>query len=336
MTNNHQNKTLIKKDNLYPITVVAITDTLLMDIAGPCQVFSSANQILKTPHYKTYVTTQEGKPVTTDTGIEISAHFSFDEMPPAGDIIIPGGPSIDANLENQHLLAYLREATKSQRRIISICSGSMLLAAAGLLDGKQATCHWTRTPMLFDKFPKVRWRPDEIFTKDGNTYCSAGVTAGVDLSLSLLEEDHGRNLALDVARELVVFMRRSGGQNQYSKPLKAQAALSSKIRELCIAITENPIGNWQLCDMEAFANMTERTLHRHFIKEFNKSPSRFVEEMRLDLARTFLDHGAQNLEEVAQQSGFKNEQTLRRAFSKYLNITPVDYRHRFGNSIVVV
>ena len=330
MTKSIQNRTSILDDGLYPVTVVGLANTLLMDIAGPLQVFSSANKFLKTPYYKSHITSEKSKPIATDTGLEISANFSFEETPPIGDIIIPGGPCVDANLNNKGLMEYLREITKSQRRIISICSGSMLLAAAGLLDGKRATCHWTRTPVLFEKFPNVLWQTDEIFTQDGNVYCSAGVTAGVDLSLSLIEADHGKNLALDVARELVVFMRRSGGQNQYSKPLKAQAAISSRIRALCIAITENPARSWSLTEMETFSNMTERTLHRHFLKEFGESPSKFVEGVRLDLARTYLDHGGQNMGEIAFMSGFKNEQKLRRAFVKLLNISPTDYRNRFG------
>ncbi|MEP3248425.1 MAG: helix-turn-helix domain-containing protein [Sneathiella sp.] len=332
MTNRSHIQTFIVDPIMYPVTIIALKNTLLMDIAGPLQVYCAANQFLRSPYYKTHITTPDGAAIKTDTGLEISADSSFAELPPKGDIIIPGGPSVDENLGNERVLDYLRKATKSQRRVISICSGSMLLAAAGILDGKQATSHWTRSPFLFERFPETKWRPDEIFTQDENIYCSAGVTAGIDLSLALVEEDHGRNLALDVARELVVFMRRSGGQNQYSKPLKAQATVSSKIRDLCTAITEHPADDWRLSRMEAYTNMTERTLHRHFLKEFGESPSRFVEGARLDMARTYLDHGAASIGGVATMSGFGNEQSFRRAFTKYFNVSPSDYRDRFGQS----
>ncbi len=315
---------------LYPVTMVAFPDALLLDITGPLQVFGSANEMLKSPHYQINIVTQTGAPIRTGVGVTLAADLSFSDIAPTGDIIVPGGSGVDAALQNEAMLDYLRRTAKNQSRVISVCSGSMLLAEAGLLDGKEATSHWSRISELRDRFPDVLWNPDAIFTRDGNTYCSAGVTAGIDLALALIEEDLGRDLALDVARELVVYMRRSGGQSQYSRPLRAQAAVSSSIRQLCAAIAENPTKDWRVSSMSRFANMTERSLHRHFVREFGETPSRFVEGTRLDLARTYLDHAGKNLEQVSQLSGFGSAQNLRRSFEKLLGVTPNDYRDRFG------
>ncbi len=311
--------------------MVAFPDALLLDVTGPLQVFGSANQMLNRTHYDIGIATQNGEPVKTGVGVTLSADLSFDDVPAVGDLIVPGGPGVDAVLDNDILLEYLRQAAQDQNRIISVCSGSMLLAQAGLLDGKEATSHWSRIPELRDRYPDVQWNPDAIFTRDGRTYCSAGVTAGIDLALALVEDDLGRALALEVARELVVYMRRSGGQSQYSRPLRAEAAVSSSIRGLCSAIAQDPTRDWRVSSMSAFANMTERSLHRHFVREFGETPSRYVEGTRLDLARSFLDHDGRNLEEVSYLSGFGSAQNLRRAFEKLLGVTPNDYRDRFGD-----
>lgn len=312
--------------------MIGFDRALLLDIAGPLQVFSSANQLLSAPYYDVRVITETGAPVITETGVSIAAHGDFSGAPPKGDLIVPGGPGVDDAKSHLPLLDFLKEASTGQNRVISICSGSALLAEAGLLDGKEATSHWTRMDTLRSLYPEVNWKPDAIFTQDGNTYCSAGVTAGIDLFLTLVEADLGRPMALDVARELVVFMRRSGGQSQYSRPLKAQAAASSRIRDLCSAIIDNPMNDWRLPRMSDFSNMTERSLHRHFVKEFGESPSRFVEGVRVDLARSYLDHGGYNLGDVARLSGFGDDQTLRRAFTRTVGVTPNDYRDRFGTA----
>ena len=330
MTKNNQIQTNVKSSAKRYISVIAFHDVLLMDIAGPLQVFSSANRKMNKPVYEVRLVTQDGKSIRTDTGVELSADLSFTDTPPVGDFIIPGGPGIDVSLQDSRYKEYLQGVLDEQKRIVSVCSGSMLLAQTGLLDGKPATCHWERSPILHEKFPKVDWQLDEIFTSHGNIYCSAGVTAGIDLALFLLEQDFGRQLALEVAREMVVVMRRSGDQSQYSRFLAVQSSSSTQIHNLCNMIAKYPNKNWQLAKMSEIANVTVRTLHRHFIREFGKAPSRFVEGIRLDLAKTLLEQSNLSLEEVAVQSGFKNEQTLRRIFTRQLKVTPNEYRARFG------
>lgn len=330
MTKNNQIQTSGKSSAKRYISVIAFHDVLLMDIAGPLQVFSSANHKMNEPVYEVRLVTLDGKSIRTDAGVELTADLSFTDTPPVGDFIIPGGPGINVSLQDPRYTEYLQGVLDGQKRIISVCSGSMLLAQTGLLDGKPATCHWERSPILHEKFPKVDWQLDEIFTSHDNIYCSAGVTAGIDLALFLLEQDFGRKLALEIAREMVVAMRRSGDQSQYSRFLAAQSSSSVQIQNLCSMIAKYPNKNWQLAKMSEVANVTERTLHRHFIREFGETPSRFVEGIRLDLAKTLLEQGNMNLEEIAVECGFRSEQTLRRAFARQLKVTPNEYRARFG------
>jgi len=312
------------------ICIVIYPNVLLMDISGPLQVFGSANQVSGQTLYNIHVVSSDGKPVTTDTGVTLSADHALGDKLPQGDIIIPGGPGVDRFLSDNEFVHAVREAVTGHRRIISICSGSMLLAEAGILTGKSATCHWKRSDEIRLRYPHVNWLVDRIFIEDGNMFSSAGCTAGIDLALYLLELDMGRDFALDVARELVVFMRRSGNQSQYSRPLRSQSARSPGIRELCKAILDAPHENWTLPTMGSRAGMTERSLHRYFKKEFGETPSAFVENVRLESAKMHLQNKTLKLDQVAHKSGFRSEQTLRRVFVKNLNITPVEYRQRFS------
>jgi len=312
------------------ICIVIYSNVLLMDISGPLQVFSSANQVSGHTLYNIHVVSQDGKPVVTDTGVTLSADYAVGDKLPKGDIIIPGGPGVDRFLSDKAFVDAIRHAVAGHRRIISICSGSMVLAEAGILTGKSATCHWKRSDEIRCRYPQVNWLVDRIFIEDGNIFTSAGCTAGIDLALYLLELDMGREFALDVARELVVFMRRSGNQSQYSRPLRSQSAKSPGIRELCEAILDAPDKNWTLPVMGSRVGMTERSLHRYFKKEFGETPSAFVENVRLESAKMYLQNRTLKLEQVARKSGFKSEQTLRRVFVKNMNITPVEYRQRFS------
>ncbi len=304
----------------------------MLDVVGPLQVFSTANRFLDRPYYNVRTISEDGAPVTGESGLTLMANAGFEDHLPPGDLFVPGGPGVDRQCANPVLIELLRQVAPRQRRIASVCSGSLLLAEAGLLNGKTATCHWGRTRDLWRRYPSVRWRPDEIYTREGHLYTSAGVTAGIDLALAMLEEDLGGAVALEVARELVVYMRRSGGQSQYSRPLQAQSAASPRIRRLCEAVVAEPAADWRVARMSAFANMTERSLHRFFVKEFGESPSRFVEGVRVDFARNALEQTETSFDEVAKLSGLRDAQTLRRAFAKHLGLTPGVYRSRFQSA----
>lgn len=314
------------------VTVIGFDDALLLDIAGPAQVFGSANKVLGHAAYDISIASRDAGPVQTDTGLVFNASANLDAPRAINDLIIPGGPGVDAFCEDAAFLDKLRHFASQADRVIAICSGSLLLAATGLLDGKCATSHWERSEQLAIRFPKVLWQLDQIYTEDGAYHCSAGVTAGIDLSLALLEQDHGRETALDVAREMVVFMRRFGGQSQFSKPLVAQLQGKTRLSKLYAEITQNPADDWRITVMADHAGMTERSLHRHFIKDLALSPSQFVAQQRLALARSLLERTQSPIQMIASQSGFRDVQTLRRAFQTHLGVTPLDYRSRFGSA----
>lgn len=312
-----------------PVTMILFPNVLMLDAVGPLQVFSTANSFVDEPFYQVRTISEDGRPVRSESGLTLMVDGGFDADPPRGDLFTPGGRGTDFQCANPVIIDFLRRAAPTQRRVASVCSGSLLLAEAGLLDGREATCHWGRTPDLWRRYPSVRWLPDAIYTQDGNVFTSAGVTAGIDLALAMVEQDLGDAVALEVARELVVYMRRSGGQSQFSRPLQAQSAATPRIRHLCDAIAAQPAEDWRVTRMSDFAHMTERSLHRLFVREFGESPSRFVEGVRVDFARNALEQTPASFDKVAELSGFRDAQTLRRAFARHLGLTPGEYRRRF-------
>lgn len=315
-----------------PMTMILFPDVMMLDVVGPLQVFSTANRFADGAFYKLRTISEDGQPVVGESGLVLMADAGFEADLPPGDLFTPGGPGVDRQCANAVMIDFLQQAAPKQRRVASVCSGSLLLAEAGLLDGREATCHWSRTPDLWRRYPAVQWLPDEIYTRDENIFTSAGVTAGIDLALAMVEEDLGSGVALEVARELVVYVRRSGGQSQYSRPLRAQSAASPRIRQLCEAIAAEPAADWRVARMSEFANLTERSLHRLFIREFGESPSRFVEGVRVDFARNALEQTPASFDAVAGLSGLRDAQTLRRAFAKHLGLTPGAYRSRFRSA----
>ncbi|MFK7938029.1 MAG: GlxA family transcriptional regulator [Roseovarius sp.] len=326
MTANLQNQTKPHRR----VAILGFDDVVLMDIAGPAQVFGSANKVLERRAYTIEIVTHDGDGIVTDTGLRVQADCSFQTLGVVDDLVIPGGPGVDHLLEDAALRRFLIRVEPATARVVSVCSGSLLTAATGMLNTRQATTHWERADMAHQRFGAVAWQLDKIFTKDGKFHCSAGVTTGIDLALSLVEADHGRDTALGVAREMVVFMQRHGGQSQYSDPLRAQSAASTRFSHLYSLIEGNPTARWSARDMAQVAGTTERTLYRDFMRDFRQSPSRFVEERRLALARQYLERSRKSVKEIATLSGFGTEQKLRRSFIKRLGVLPTQYRTRFG------
>lgn len=330
MYNNLHNQT----KRIHSVLIVGFDDVLLMDIAGISQVFASTNKVLGREAYEIDIATEDGKDVRTDTGLTLRCDMPFASVSAPDLLIVPGGPGVDLRLEDNSLKCFLKSIEPNVTRFVSICSGSLLTASAGLLDGRVATTHWERTDLIRKRFPSVDWRIDEIFTIDGKYHCSAGITTGIDLALSLVETDHGRRIALAVAREMVVFMKRQGGQSQYSEPLKAQSASSERLGDLYSHIEHDPTAHWSVSRMANFVGTTERTLHRDFLREFGQSPSRFVEERRLTVARVYLESSRKSIKEITSRSGFVDEQRMRRSFMKLLGILPTEYRNRFGEAAI--
>lgn len=314
----------------HPVSMIGFDDALLLDIAGPLQVFSTANRIVRKGAYDIRLFSLQEGPVQTDAGISLHTHSLPDMLPPGGTLLVPGGPGVDALCQDKAFIDWLKTAATGQARIVSVCSGSLLLAEAGLLEGRAATCHWGRTPILATRHPDVLWDPDVLHTRDGNVYTSAGVTAGIDLALVLIEEDLGAEAALAVARELVVHLRRPGGQSQFSAPLTAQYDGPSPVQKVCAAIVADPARSWRVAHMAEIACTTERTLARHFVRQTGLSPARFVETARLDAARGMLETSGRSLDAIARDSGFTDAQNLRRAFRRHLGLAPAEYRCRFS------
>jgi len=248
-------------------------------------------------------------------------------------LLIAGGMGTQAAMRDEVLLAALRRLAPRVRRIGSVCSGAFLLAEAGLLDGRRATTHWEWCEALAARFPRVQVDRDPIFVRDGNVYTSAGVTAGMDLALALVEEDHGRALALEVARQMVLFLRRPGGQSQFSAALAAQAADREPLRDLQAWIAEDPGRD---CSVPALARrvaMSPRNFARVFAREVGATPGQFVERVRVEAARRRLEESADGVDNIAFRCGFGTAETMRRAFLRTLRVPPSAYRSRFRATV---
>lgn len=292
------------------------------------------------PAYHLIVASPHGGNITTNAGLEIHGVCALRDLPSEIDtIIVTGGSEVamrEAAADNI-LLPWLRARSNSgnsTRRIASVCTGALVLAAAGLLNGRRATTHWNSCALLQKLFPEVKLDADAIFTADGPIYTSAGVTAGIDLCLSLLEADGGPGLSLAVARELVLYMRRAGGQSQYSHSLQTQISsqtqASPRLQQLLSEILAQPTGDLRTPALAARVHMSERTFSRNFQQETGSTPARFVEAARLEFAKNLLITTSWPLARIADRSGYNSLDTLHRSFMKHLGITPGFFRERFG------
>jgi len=247
-------------------------------------------------------------------------------------LMVAGGRGVQAAERDAELIAWIRETAGRARRVTSVCTGAFLLARAGLLDGRRATTHWDSCALLSRRYPAVRVEPDPIFVRDGNVATSAGVTAGMDLALALVEEDCGPEVAMAVARRLVLFARRPGGQAQFSVQLAAQAVAGGVVHELQGWIAEHPDADLSVPALAARAHVSPRTLARAFAREAGMTPGAYVEAARVERARARLEAGHGSLAAIARACGFGTAETMRRAFHRRLGVAPADYRHRFATT----
>ncbi len=320
------------------IAMLAFPEAQSLDVIGPIEVFATSSLRLASepgvngPGYEIelYSSTGSGA-MRLSSGVQLLASALPTRLEPAIDtLIVAGGLGTRAAASDPALIAWLRRAAPRVRRLASVCSGAFLLAEAGLLDGRRATTHWASCADLARRYPRVKVEPDPIFVRDGNVYTSAGVTSGMDLALALVEEDHGRELALAVARWLVLFLKRPGGQSQFSAQLSVQLASRQPLQELQAWIVENVHADLSVAALAARAGMSPRNLARVFTREIGVTPARFVETARVEAARRQLeDDGSQGVENVAAACGFGSAETLRRAFLRTLRVSPTDYRSRF-------
>ncbi|HEY1082571.1 MAG TPA: GlxA family transcriptional regulator [Prosthecobacter sp.] len=306
-----------------------------LDVAGVTDVFSSANTLLPPDrrYQITYVSTGEEGHLEGmyGMGLRCGPHYSTIRGH-VDTVIVPGGIGSELTVPPAQLLTWLQRQAKTARRVGSVCTGAWLLAQAGLLDGRRATTHWAYARDLASTFPKVKVDPDPIWVKDGCFYSSAGATSGIDLSLALVEEDHGRKIALEVARMLVVFLCRPGSQAQFSVSLRDQTTENRPIKDLQVWMQENLSGDLSVPVLAVKAAMSERNFQRVFTREMGMSPSLYVEEMRIEAVRRKLERSTQGMEEIAQACGFGSADVMGRSFMRLVKITPTEYRARFRSS----
>ena len=313
-----------------PIDILVFDNVNMMDVSGPAQAFSDA-LLNGNPAYSLRYLSLDGSPVRANCGLSLNVDGALADHDPAADLLVPGGSGVDALMDDETVLAPIRAQAKrpARARLISVCSGALLLAKSGVLNGRPATTHWSRGSQVQELFPDVQWELDTIFTQSGTIYTSAGVSTGIDLALSIIQEDCGSPAALAVAQELVVHMRRGGGQSQYSNLLQAQFSLEAPLVRLAETVAENPAANWNLENLAAEANMSNRTLSRKFSASLGVSPVQFVELTRLETARALLSEGVPK-KQVAAQSGFGDLQRMRRSFQRHLGVSATQYLQRFG------
>lgn len=309
---------------------------MLFEPTGIADILTQANlrrekDSLIPPYQVTIATTQQHRVVHGRSGLNLLADACLAELDPnlPRDTVMITGRG-HGEEEREAVVAWMRLAAPNIRRIVSVCGGALLLAKAGLLDGRQATTHWRLLEELQEAFPQVNVAKGPIYIQDGDVWTSAGVSSGFDLTLALVEDDHGFTVAREVAQDLVMFLRRPGGQSQFSRFLLAQVNTPGPIRELQAWILENLSGDLSVETLAQRVAMSPRNFTRVFTRETGTSPARFVEEVRLDAARQHLEQSVDKLEQIAAATGFGNSLNLRRVFERNLQLTPSDYRQRFS------
>jgi transcriptional regulator GlxA family with amidase domain len=318
------------------IAMLAFPDVQVLDVMGPLEVFSRASRWLRdhgrcaTDAYRVEIIGIERGAFRASSGLRIHADHGFPEVGRGLDtLLIAGGAGTARYFKHAPLLRWIRRQAGWVRRLGSVCTGAFFLAEAGLLRGRRATTHWGACPQLSRRYPDVRVEPDTIFVREGAIYTSAGVTAGMDLALAMVEEDHGRDVALATARELVMFLRRPGGQSQFSAQLAVQLAERKPLSEVQSYILDHPEKDLSVEALARRAAMSPRNFARLFAREVGTTPARFVASVRVETARRLLEETSDGLERIGAACGLGTPESLRRAFLRLVGVPPGRYRERF-------
>ncbi|NEB30303.1 GlxA family transcriptional regulator [Streptomyces sp. SID14446] len=308
------------------VLIVLFDGVQSLDVTGPLEVFAGA-EAHRADSYRIRTASLDGAPVRCSSGLVLVPDHPLAEAPAPHTLLVPGGRG--TRNPDPLLVDWLRAHGPGVERLVSVCTGAILLAAAGLLDGRRATTHWAYCDRLARDHPAVEVDPDPIYVRDGHVATSAGVTSGIDLALALVEADLGRATALTIARHLVVFLRRPGNQAQFSVQLAAQTARREPLREVQQWISEHPGGDLSVESLAARARLSPRHFARAFQAETGTTPGRYVEGVRLEHARRLLEDTPDGVEEISRASGYGTPEAMRRAFVKTLGSAPAEYRRRF-------
>jgi transcriptional regulator GlxA family with amidase domain len=320
------------------VIVVAFNQCQVLDVSGPVEALEKANITLGYTHYTIALVSNAVGQVKTSGAVSLFvdrdyASISDDELASLDTLIIAGGNGVKEAIKNKDLLSLATRASKTARRVVSICSGAYVLAELGLLDGRHATTHWDCAADFELRYPDVLLDIDSIYVRDGQFWTSAGITAGIDLALALIEEDHGSRVALRVARQLVVYMMRAGGQAQFSAQLKLQRTHDTQLRSLVEWVDANPDSDLSVAKLAERCAMSERNFNRRFREETNLTPARYVEQSRLEHARRRLEESDQSLQKISDLCGCKSVEVMRRLFQRKLGVSPGLYWQRFRTSL---
>ncbi len=315
------------------VVVIVVFDGMkLLDAAGPAEVFAEANRFGAA--YQLKIASVDGRDVTTSIGARFAVSDSIASITSADTVLVAGGDNLVGRPIDPALIEALKTLPSRTRRLASICTGSFILAQAGLLDGRRATTHWRHARLLARAFPDVTVEPDAIFVRDGDVFTSAGVSSGIDLALALVEDDYGAALVRDVARSLVVYLKRAGGQSQFSVLVEADPPPQSALRAVTDAIAADPAGDHSVKSLAAHGALSTRQLTRLFHSELGTTPAKYVEMVRIDAARAALEAG-RSVAETARLTGFGSAETFRRVFVTHLGVSPKAYRDRFRTTAPV-
>ena len=313
------------------VVLVAYPGVQALDVVGPADVLAGADRVVGGRAYALTIATPDGRSARSDAGLRLEADCALGEIdPPLDTLMIAGGWSYRSAMQDAVLISEVHRLARRSRRVASVCTGAFILAKAGLLAGRRATTHWAYCGELADEFPAVRVEPDRIYVRDKPIITSAGVTAGMDLALALIQDDHGDELARQVARWLVMFIHRPGGQSQFSERLAHPVSASSPLRAALDAIVADPAADHRLAVLADTCDLSDRHFRRLFVQATGTTPGHFVERVRVEAARDLLEGGLP-VATTASRSGFGSPETMRRSFLRVIGVGPADYRARFGH-----
>jgi len=313
------------------VVIVAFNGCQILDVTGPMQVFASLNERVQYEHYRITLVGTEEDSATATCGLQMTT-VNFNTVAPEtiDTLVIAGGNGTLEAAENHALIAWVKKSAETAQRVCSVCTGTFILAAAGLTTGKRVSTHWNYAKKLEAMYPSTIVTMDAIYVRDGNLWSSAGVTAGIDMTLALIEEDNGHKAAMTIARHLVVYAHRPGNQSQFSTLLKGQSNTGGKFTQLISWMVENLEQTITVEDMAEKAGMSGRSFQRRFSTEIGVTPAKYLERLRLDSARALLEGSSEPLKSIAAQSGFVTPVRFIQVFERCLGMSPTAYRHLHG------